>query len=452
MNKTNKPILTTEQKVLTEAKETLSGALTEINEELGVVTGYLNQVGRVLQLDFINDLKHSKESFKKYLFEARDAMNSYCKTRTELVSFADREDIFFIPKLLNVSRDNIRSLLSILKKRKEEVLKYKDVASEDVIENVIYYHNFFKDYSATLEEMWKDYEDLYDKVYKCDKKEYGRRLDRQYVSLNIFSLTSERMHERLCMEIAALEELYENRVSDFLEPACVSVINTKESSIFKIKSGKVILSINKEYNLERIEREKTSVTESIRKIVPDLSEEEFINSDDLAYYIHKNKLTHNKANEILLGYYQLKSLEVIKDKLLNTEGTEARLGRKRCTCFDDLDESVLKDLYKRVFEKAKGYIYRKSVNAFAALFLTAMARMNFDVVYGITHAFYSFMKETSGILKLCYEKICDNIKKCAKFFNPKNKLDEKEQNECKQWQDVIDMITAELSPKGLFIV
>lgn len=129
----NEPILTQEQQKLATAKEKISEALQEINNELKTVAGYLPKVSKLQQLEFINELVNVQDQLEKYLDEAESELKNYSSIRKQLASFADCEDIFFIPKLLNPTRDYARTIVSVLKNCQEELFKHPDITNYNKI-------------------------------------------------------------------------------------------------------------------------------------------------------------------------------------------------------------------------------------------------------------------------------------------------------------------------------
>ena len=102
MNK-SKHDLTPEQQELAAAKQNLQKALGEINNELYDITEYLPNVDRAKQLDFVHDLAGIQQIMDDYLYAAKYSLQTYSLTRKRLISFADKEDIFFIRHNLIIS-------------------------------------------------------------------------------------------------------------------------------------------------------------------------------------------------------------------------------------------------------------------------------------------------------------------------------------------------------------
>ena len=107
----NKPILTEEQQALATAKEKISEALQEINNELKTISGYLPQVGKQQKLEFIHELANVQDQLANYLTKAETELNNYSTTRKRLISFADKEDIFFIPRLITNTLYDTRTIV-----------------------------------------------------------------------------------------------------------------------------------------------------------------------------------------------------------------------------------------------------------------------------------------------------------------------------------------------------
>lgn len=303
----DEPMLTEEQKRLAYAKENASDALSEIHTEIETIRKYLPLVNREKQIDFIKDLVRVQDELEHYLEVAEISLKEYSTTRKELISFADKDDIFFIPRLLNDVIGGVECVLPILKKRQNEAWKYRDIISEDDAEKIVCLHVFFKTYRKRLDRMWKVYEKLYDTVYKCQKEEYGKRLDRQYSS--IFSGTMKSLSDQLHRAIVDIVSCNSSNIFTDDEPI---IIHEKKGVI--VKTNRAILSTSKIYDLDTIDRQKEEITRSIKKIAPDLKLDEFTDRDSLAEYIHSNKILHEDANSILNGYIQLNYLDNIKKK------------------------------------------------------------------------------------------------------------------------------------------
>lgn len=389
----DEPMLTEEQKRLAYAKENASDALREIHTEIETIRKYLPLVNREKQIDFIKDLVRVQDELEHYLEVAEISLKEYSTTRKELISFADKDDIFFIPRLLNDVIGGVECVLPILKKRQNEAWKYRDIISEDDAEKIVCLHVFFKTYRKRLDRMWKVYEKLYDTVYKCQKEEYGKRLDRQYGS--IFSGTMKSLSDQLHRAIVDIVSCNSSNIFTDDEPI---IIHEKKGVI--VKANRAILSTSKIYDLDTIDRQKEEITRSIKKIAPDLKLDEFTDRDSLAEYIHSNKILHEDANSILNGYIQLNYLDNIKKEVLGLVTPKKKRGRKRCDSFNNLDKQMLRELYVKIFEQEKGNIYRRSKNAYAALFLIAIFRGAVDKATEKVTAFCKIIHNTIENIKL----------------------------------------------------
>ena len=389
----DEPMLTEEQKRLAYAKENASDALREIHTEIETIRKYLPLVNREKQIDFIKDLVRVQDELEHYLEVAEISLKEYSTTRKELISFADKDDIFFIPRLLNDVIGGVECVLPILKKRQNEAWKYRDIISEDDAEKIVCLHVFFKTYRKRLDRMWKVYEKLYDTVYKCQKEEYGKRLDRQYSS--IFSGTMKSLSDQLHRAIVDIVSCNSSNIFTDDEPI---IIHEKKGVI--VKANRAILSTSKIYDLDTIDRQKEEITRSIKKIAPDLKLDEFTDRDSLAEYIHSNKILHEDANSILNGYIQLNYLDNIKKEVLGLVTPKKKRGRKRCDSFNNLDKQMLRELYVKIFEQEKGNIYRRSKNAYAALFLIAIFRGAVDKATEKVTAFCKIIHNTIENIKL----------------------------------------------------
>ena len=112
----NQHVLTPEQKELAEAKTNLSEALNEVKHEMSDIENYLQQLHGESFCDFIHKLLEHKEDLQNYLSAARNYMAAYSITRQRLISFADDEDIYFIPRLLNPALLSLERIMEILEK------------------------------------------------------------------------------------------------------------------------------------------------------------------------------------------------------------------------------------------------------------------------------------------------------------------------------------------------
>lgn len=379
---THEPMLTNEQKRLANAKENLSDALSEINTEIKTIKKYLPLVNRERQIDFIKDLVRVQDELEYYLEVAEISLKEYSTTRKELISFADKDDIFFIPRLLNDVIGGVERILPILKKRQNEAWKYRDIISEDDAEKIVCLHVFFITYRKRLDRMWKVYEKLYDDVYKCQKEEYGKRLDRQFAST--FRIRAADLFDQLrcAVEEVVLHDSIGTRAFTDNKPI---IIHEKTSNT---------------YDLKAIDKQKEEITRSIKKIAPDLNLDEFTDRDSLAQYIHCNKILHEDANSILNGYIQLNYLDNIQKEVLERLTTQKKRGRKRCDSFDNLDKQMLRELYMKIFKQEQENIYRRSKNAYAALFLIAMFRGAVDKATEKVAAFCKIIHNTIENIKL----------------------------------------------------
>jgi Mg2+ and Co2+ transporter CorA len=288
-------------------------------------------------------LEH-KTDLQNYLSAAKDYMIAYSCTRQRLISFADDEDIYFIPHLLNPARLSIERIMEILNKEKDGVLKYKDQVSPQTINDVFACYYFFSTYQAELEGINKEYYKLYDAVYHSTDEGYAKRAKSETASL--FDVYATKIWEILDFEVRPKARL--KRIE------------------FQFPSPRQI-------NNKSIDNLKVSILQTVQKIAPDLTEEEFTDQVHLAKYIHHKRLLHHQSNSIMAGYYQLHQLEEIKQTLLAAK-TGVKRGPKRCTCFDDIDKEMLREVYQQVYQQEKSVV--KKHDEFAALFLIGMARDN----------------------------------------------------------------------------
>lgn len=340
----NQHVLTPEQTELAEAKTNLSNALAEVKQEMHDVEEFLQQLRGAPFCDFIHKVLEHKTDLQNYLSAAKDYMIAYSCTRQRLISFADDEDIYFIPHLLNPARLSIERIMEILNKEKDGVLKYKDQVSPQTINDVFACYYFFSTYQAELEGINKEYYKLYDAVYHSTDEGYAKRAKSETASL--FDVYATKIWEILDFEVRPKARL--KRIE------------------FQFPSPRQI-------NNKSIDNLKVSILQTVQKIAPDLTEEEFTDQVHLAKYIHHKRLLHHQSNSIMAGYYQLHQLEEIKQTLLAAK-TGVKRGPKRCTCFDDIDKEMLREVYQQVYQQEKSVV--KKHDEFAALFLIGMARDN----------------------------------------------------------------------------
>jgi hypothetical protein len=340
----NQHVLTPEQTELAEAKTNLSNALAEVKQEMHDVEEFLQQLRGAPFCEFIHKVLEHKTDLQNYLSAAKDYMIAYSCTRQRLISFADDEDIYFIPHLLNPARLSIERIMEILNKEKDGVLKYKDQVSTQTINDVFACYYFFSTYQAELEGINKEYYKLYDAVYHSTDEGYAKRAKSETASL--FDVYATKIWEILDFEVRPKARL--KRIE------------------FQFPSPRQI-------NNKSIDNLKVSILQTVQKIAPDLTEEEFTDQVHLAKYIHHKRLLHHQSNSIMAGYYQLHQLEEIKQTLLAAK-TGVKRGPKRCTCFDDIDKEMLREVYQQVYQQEKSVV--KKHDEFAALFLIGMARDN----------------------------------------------------------------------------
>lgn len=340
----NQHVLTSEQTELAEAKTNLSNALAEVKQEMHDVEEFLQQLRGAPFCDFIHKVLEHKTDLQNYLSAAKDYMIAYSCTRQRLISFADDEDIYFIPHLLNPARLSIERIMEILNIEKDGVLKYKDQISPQTINDVFACYYFFSIYHAELESINKEYYKLYDAVYHSTDEGYAKRAKSETASL--FDVYATKIWEIFDFEVRPKTRL--KRIE------------------FQFRSPRQI-------NNKSIDNLKVSILQTVQQIAPDLTEEEFTDQVHLAKYIHHKRLLHHQSNSIMAGYYQLHQLEEIKKNLLAAK-TGVKRGPKRCTCFDDIDKEMLREVYQQVYQQEKSVV--KKHDEFAALFLIGMARDN----------------------------------------------------------------------------
>ena len=403
----NEPILTQEQQKLATAKEKISEALQEINNELKTVAGYLPKVSKLQQLEFISELVNVQDQLEKYLDEAESELKNYSSIRKKLASFADCEDIFFIPKLLNPTRDYARTIVTVLKNCQEELFKHPDITSEQEVEDVVSLHMFFKSYVKTLGNMWQVYEDLYDAVYACDKKEREKRFNCQYNSYIAKQSTTQDIHDSLTNLVwDALTKIQNDEFCNYYSNLNECII-VDEYSVKKTKK-KVTFTTCKVIDMSKIHEMQDYIGQCMQKIAPNLSKDEFTKKEDLANYIHVNKLKHQETNILIAGYYRLHLLEQISETIAQQKTTQTAVGRKAYEFSSDFDYEMLSRVFTNTYEQEKHYINAHSKNVFTALFLIAMHKMQACKVIGKAKSFCNLIKKLCG-WSLCAKSVQDVI-------------------------------------------
>ena len=379
MDETSKLQLTPEQVELAQAKENLQIALGEINNELHDITKYLPNVDRAKQLDFVHgDLVRIQEIMDNYLYAAKCSLQTYSLTRKRLISFADKDDIIFIPRLLTPTKHNVETVLQVLKELKTLMYNHKTSETSDLLEEVVSSYYFFKRYYDTLSGMYKEYEKLYDEIYHCEKEEYGKRFVGQSLSYGhqLKSAVRSFMHEhdplfyRSIFGIDSKELIVidgETRTPFTIENLGVVAINKKVSMTTRL-----------ECDMDALARMQYSIKESIKQMIPNITEEEFSDETNLAFRIHSAKLLHHQVNSIIGGYYQLHYLDSVKNELYAQVKPKKKRGPKKCTDFEIFDKDMLREVFQMNYETEKSNFHGGSVNNYAGAFLIAMFRGEAD--------------------------------------------------------------------------
>jgi hypothetical protein len=136
--------------------------------------------------------------------------------------------------------------MEILNKEKDGVLKYKDQVSPQTINDVFACYYFFSTYQAELEGINKEYYKLYDAVYHSTDEGYAKRAKSETASL--FDVYATKIWEILDFEVRPKARL--KRIE------------------FQFPSPRQI-------NNKSIDNLKVSILQTVQKIAPDLTEEEF---------------------------------------------------------------------------------------------------------------------------------------------------------------------------------
>ena len=439
------PLLTDEQKRLAQSKENLSESLNEIQVEIDTIHTYLSQVDTDKQVDFINDLVVVQDKLDGYLAEAEESLRIYSTTRTELISFADKEDIFFIPRLLNKVKDGVNGTLPILKKCQHEILQGNIRVSEKESENVMLLYPFFSYYQKRVYKMWESYEELYNAVYLCDKEEYGKRLDKQYAGM----FSELYVTDLLCNRSKTMvgkpffpAELFDEEMENGRE------IVRQENKKVNANSTSVIFSSDVHFNMHILENWQEKITESIKRMAPELRYKEFTDRDSLASYIHENVLLHKEANALLKAFAQLDWLENFKNEVLGYVKPKQKRGRSKCASFNDIDKQMLAKMYRKVYETEKNNMYRGSGNACAALFLIAMYKGVAERACEKVTAFCKLLHEAVMGIKIdkrtVQQVVCD-------YRCEYNKVRYKISERIQRYMDVVARIIQKLEGTGLIL-
>jgi hypothetical protein len=380
MDETSKLQLTPEQVELAQAKENLQNALGEINNELRDITKYLPNVDRAKQLDFVHgDLVRIQEIMDNYLYAAKCSLQTYSLTRKRLISFADKDDIFFIPCLLTPTKHNVQTVLQVLKELKTFMHNHKNSETLDLLEEVISSYYFFKRYYKTLSGMCKEYEKLYDEIYHCEKEEYGKRFVGQSLSYRhqLKTAVGLIMHEH--------DPLIDFRSVFGIDSNELIVIDGETRTPFTIenlgvvaRNKKVSMTTRLECDMDALARMQYSIKESIKQMIPNITEEEFSDETNLAFRIHSEKLLHHQVNSVIGGYYQLHYLDSVKNELYAQVKPQKKRGPKKCTDFEIFDKDMLREVFQMNYETEKSNFHGGSVNNYAGAFLIAMFRGEAD--------------------------------------------------------------------------
>lgn len=446
----NKPILTEEQQALATAKEKISEALQEINNELKTISGYLPQVGKQQKLEFIHELANVQDQLANYLTKAETELNNYSTTRKRLISFADKEDIFFIPRLITNTLYDTRTVVSVLKKCQEEVFVHPNETSELVAEEIISLHVFFKGYVKTLEKMWHVYENLYDAVYACDTKEREKRLDIQYRSYIANKSKHVNNDESLAQQVwGTLAQIEDDEFISFFEGFSTNECFYIDKNSVNITSNRVTFTTRKVIEISKIREMQDYIGQCMQKIVPDISKNEFTKKAELANYIHEHKLEHHQTNILIAGYYRLHWLEQINDIIAQQTASHARPGRKVYEFSSDFDCKMLSRVFVNTYEVEKYNINAQSKNIFAGLFLIAMHKMNPYNVIGKVKSFCNMIWKYCGF-NLCAKSIQNLIAECNKFLYGKI-TNEVSLDRLKRYMGIAERLMPQLEKMNLII-
>lgn len=411
MNK-SKHDLTPEQQELAAAKQNLQKALGEINNELYDITEYLPNVDRAKQLDFVHDLAGIQQIMDDYLYAAKYSLQTYSLTRKRLISFADKEDIFFIPRLLTATKHNVMTVLQVLEELKDLLLSYKTCETPDQLLEVISSYNFFKRYYDTLSGMYKEYEKLYDEIYHCEKEEYGKRYRGQLLSYTkqLETALDEIMHKP--------GPLFDFRSIFGIDSKELIVIDGETQTPFTIKNlgvvaqnKKVSMTTRLECDMDALARMQYSIKESIKQMIPNITEEEFSDETNLAFRIHSEKLLHHQVNSVIGGYYQLHYLDSIKNELYAQVKPQKKRGPKKCTDFEIFDKDMLREVFQMNYETEKSNFHGGSVNNYAGAFLIAMFRGEVDKACLRVAPFSRLLNRLLTKFQLCERTVQEFIKK-----------------------------------------
>ena len=412
MDETSRIQFTPEQVELAQAKENLQNALGEINNELRDITKYLPNVDRAKQLDFVHDLVGIQEIMDNYLYVAKYSLQTYSLTRKRLISFADKDDIFFIPRLLTPTKNNVRSVVQVLEELQDLLLSYKTCENPCQLLEVISSYDFYKRYNNTLSGMYKEYEKLYDEIYHCEKEEYGKRYRGQFLSYT--------------KQLETVLDIIMHKTDPFCDFRSIFGIDSKELIVidgetrtpFTIKNlgvvaqnKKVSMTTRLECDMDALARMQYSIKESIKQMIPNITEEEFSDETNLAFRIHSEKLLHHQVNSVIGGYYQLHYLDSIKNELYAQVKPQKKRGPKKCTDFEIFDKDMLREVFQMNYETEKSNFHGGSVNNYAGAFLIAMFRGEADKACLRVAPFSRLLNRLLTKFQLCERTVQEFIKK-----------------------------------------
>ncbi len=411
--------LTPEQMELANAKQNLERTLGEVANRVDSVFENLENLNGKPFVDFIHSQLQAQKPMEDYLSAVGSYLTAYKYTRERLISFADKDDIFFIPQLINPIRIKLEKIVSLLEKEKKNILHYPYKIPADVLEDVMSNYMFFGSYQYKLEKIYHEYEDLYDSIYHCEDTEYEKRFDHEFKTI---------IGERFCTNNI------HNLVLSIFDYPIHTIEHQQHTSGIKIDSKRVIISLGEQISKEKIQKLQESIFKHIQKIIPHLTLEEFTNQTELSKRIQQNRMLHHDVNSIITGYYQLQQLENIKKSIYES----ITPGPKECTSFNDIDKKMLEEIYARAYEQEKSIVPKH--NEFALLFLIGMTRDRPTYLDRKLAACHQHLSSALTGVKLGLRTLQRNLRKYI----------EKLSSDVQTWKDVVARIIGYLTPYNLF--
>ena len=177
------------------------------------------------------------------------------------------------------------------------------------------------------------------------------------------------------------------------------------------QNKKVSMTTRLECDMDALARMQYSIKESIKQMIPNITEEEFSDETNLAFRIHSEKLLHHQVNSVIGGYYQLHYLDSIKNELYAQVKPQKKRGPKKCTDFEIFDKDMLREVFQMNYETEKSNFHGGSVNNYAGAFLIAMFRGEVDKACLRVAPFSRLLNRLLTKFQLCERTVQEFIKK-----------------------------------------